>query len=97
VKVASETARFFKEGSCGLCPPCVKGPAQLVEILERIEEGKGEVEDLRSMEEICHFIRGRGYCYLVTGASLSVASILASFKPEFKTHIANKKCPSKGQ
>lgn len=96
VKAALETARFFKDGSCGLCPPCVKGTAQLAEILNRIEEGKGKTEDLRSIEEICHFIRGRGYCYLVTGASLSAASILASFKPEFKTHISNKKCPSKG-
>jgi len=96
VKAALETARFFKEGSCGLCPPCVKGPAQLVAILERIEEGKGEVADLRSIEEICHFIRGRGYCYLVTGAALSTASIFTAFKPEFKTHISNKKCPFKG-
>lgn len=95
VRVAVEFSRFFKEGSCGLCPPCVTGSSQLTEILDKIERGNGEMADMMSIEEVSDFMRGRGYCQLVSGASLSAASVFRAFEEEFIEHISSKQCPIK--
>jgi NADH-quinone oxidoreductase subunit F len=93
VKVAIEYGRFFARESCGQCPPCVLGLKHLSETMEKIEAGGGNEKDVRQVEQICGMIKGRGYCYLLTGAAIAVESIFRHFKHEFDAHIHTASCP----
>ncbi|HZR45992.1 MAG TPA: NADH-quinone oxidoreductase subunit NuoF [Candidatus Manganitrophaceae bacterium] len=94
VRAAIEYARFFSRESCGQCPPCKLGTVHLSEILEKIESGHGTEKEVKQVEQVCGMIKGRGYCYLLTGASIAVESIFKHFQPEFEAHVQEAKCPA---
>jgi len=93
VKNALLYAGFFAKESCGQCPPCYLGLANITEILRKIDAGDGEDGDIQQLEQLCDMIKGRGYCYLLTGGVIAVESILLHFKSEFQTHIKASRCP----
>ncbi len=86
---------FFKDESCGQCPPCRMGTLNLASLMEKIEAGDGTQKDLDSLLQLCGFVKGTGYCTLVTGAAVLVQSAVKLFKHEFEEHIAQKRCPFK--
>ena len=67
-------SNFFKNESCGQCPPCRMGTINLATLMTKIEEGQGTQKDLDSLLQLCGFVKGTGYCTLVTGASVLVQS-----------------------
>jgi NADH-quinone oxidoreductase subunit F len=87
---------FFMKESCGQCPPCKLGTAHLTEILQRIESGEGDEKDVEQVGQVCGMIKGRGYCYLLTGAALAVESAFNNFKEEFLAHVRERRCIFKG-
>ncbi|MFY9269111.1 MAG: NADH-ubiquinone oxidoreductase-F iron-sulfur binding region domain-containing protein [Candidatus Manganitrophaceae bacterium] len=93
VRSAIEYARFFARESCGQCPPCKLGTVHLAEILEKIEAGRGDEKDLKQIEQVCGMVKGRGYCYLLTGASIAVESIFQRFPKEYIAHVEQEACP----
>lgn len=84
---------FFREESCGQCPSCRIGTGQLEELVATIERGNGTQRDLDKLLQICGFIKGTGYCTLVTGAAVLVQNSLRLFRHEFEEHIARRACP----
>ncbi len=90
VRIAIQYARFFNRESCGQCPPCVLGTARLAEIMEKIEAGEGTEKDVLLVGELCTMVKGRGYCYLLTGAAIAVESIFRHFRAEYDAHIVGK-------
>ena len=62
---------------------------------EKIEAGDGTQKDLDAMLQLCGFVKGTGYCTLVTGAAVLVQSALKLFRSEFEEHIVQKRCPFK--
>ncbi|MFQ5580445.1 MAG: NADH-quinone oxidoreductase subunit F [Nitrospiria bacterium] len=97
VRSALEVAKFFSAESCGQCPPCKLGTAQLFEILEKIESGRGDERDLQQVEQICGMIKGRGQCFLLTGAAIAVESIFEKFRHEYERHVSESRCPAASQ
>ncbi len=93
VATALKYGNFFKVESCGQCPPCRMGTINLAALLQRIEDGEGTEKDMASLLQISGFVKGRGYCTVVTGASVVVESSLRLFRHEFEAHIAQKRCP----
>ncbi len=93
-----DIARFFLEftvdESCGKCTPCRVGTRRLLEILDKIIEGKGELEDLDRMEELCEYIKSASLCGLGQTAPNPVISTLRYFRDEYIAHIVDKKCPA---
>lgn len=93
-----EVARFFmsftQRESCGKCTPCRIGTKRMLEILERIVEGKGKMEDLDRLEEIADFVKTNSLCGLGKSAPLPVISTLKTFRDEYVEHIVDKKCKS---
>ncbi len=93
-----EVARFFmsftQRESCGKCTPCRIGTKRMLEILERIVAGKGEVEDLDRLEEIAQFVKTNSLCGLGKSAPLPVISTLRTFRDEYMEHIVDKRCKS---
>jgi NADH-quinone oxidoreductase subunit F len=81
-------SRFFMEESCGQCPPCQMGTVKLFRLLQKIEDGNGEMNDLIDIENTCSSLKGQVvYCHLLKGAINSVEGAVRHFKGEFKTHI----------
>jgi NADH-quinone oxidoreductase subunit F len=84
---------FFKNESCGQCPPCRMGTINLAALMAKIEEGRGTPKDLDSLLQLCGFVKGTGYCTLVTGAAVLVQSSLKLFRQEYDDHIRLQRCP----
>ncbi len=91
-----EVARFFMQReSCGKCTPCREGTKRMLEILERIVNGQGKLEDLDTLEELAKMIQTMALCGLGKSAPLPVLSTLATFRDEYVEHIVDKKCRAK--
>ena len=91
-----EVARFFmnftQRESCGKCVPCREGTKRMLEILERIVEGKGEMSDLDELEELATMVQSMALCGLGKSAPLPVISTLQNFRDEYEEHIVEGKC-----
>ena len=93
------TAKFFLEftqsESCGKCVPCREGTLRMLEILERITDGKGTMEDLDKLERLGRLIQKTSLCGLGQTAPNPVLSTLHNFREEFEIHIREKRCPAR--
>ena len=93
-----DLARFFLEftvdESCGKCTPCRIGTRRLLEILDKIIAGNGEMEDLDRLEELSNYIKSASLCGLGQTAPNPVLSTLRYFRDEYVSHIVDKKCPA---
>lgn len=91
-----EVARFFmnftQNESCGKCVPCREGTKRMLEILERIVQGNGEVKDLDTLDELARTITDTAVCGLGKSAALPVMSTLKLFRDEYLEHVVDKKC-----
>ncbi len=86
-------SNFFKTESCGQCPPCRMGTINLATLVDKVERGEGTQKDLDSLLQLCGFVKGTGYCTLVTGAAVLVQSSLRLFRHEYEEHIRLQRCP----
>jgi NADH:ubiquinone oxidoreductase subunit F (NADH-binding)/(2Fe-2S) ferredoxin len=93
-----DTARFFidfcMDESCGKCVPCRAGLPKVREILDKIMEGGGAVDDLKVLEELCYLIKDVSLCGLGQTAPNPVLTTINYFKQEYLSHILDKKCPA---
>ena len=93
-----DLAKFFLEftvdESCGKCAPCRIGTRRLLEVLEKITSGKGEMEDIDRLEELCDYIKSASLCGLGQTAPNPVLSTLRYFRDEYIAHVKDKKCPA---
>ncbi|NLW23797.1 MAG: NADH-quinone oxidoreductase subunit NuoF [Clostridia bacterium] len=94
VDIAKFFLEFTQEESCGKCPPCRIGTKRMLEILERITQGKGEPEDLERLEVLAQTIKNASLCGLGQTAPNPVLSTLRYFRSEYEAHIFDKKCPA---
>jgi NADP-reducing hydrogenase subunit HndC len=93
-----DIARFFLDftvdESCGKCTPCRVGTRRMLEILERIVNGKGEEGDIEKLEELATTIKATALCGLGQTAPNPVLSTLKFFRSEYEAHIREKRCPA---
>ncbi|MBE5813737.1 MAG: NADH-quinone oxidoreductase subunit NuoF [Clostridiales bacterium] len=93
-----DIARFFLDftvdESCGKCTPCRIGTKRMLEILERITEGKGEEGDIEKLEALATNIKSTALCGLGQTAPNPVLSTLKYFRSEYEAHIKEKRCPA---
>ena len=93
-----DIARFFLDftvdESCGKCTPCRIGTKRMLEILERITEGKGEEGDIEKLEALAENIKATALCGLGQTAPNPVLSTLKYFRSEYEAHIKEKRCPA---
>ncbi|PAB58125.1 NADH-quinone oxidoreductase subunit NuoF [Anaeromicrobium sediminis] len=93
-----DIARFFLDftvdESCGKCPPCRIGTKRMLQILDKITSGKGELEDINRLEELAKNIKESALCGLGQTAPNPVLSTLRHFKNEYIAHVVDKTCPA---
>ena len=93
-----DMAKFFLEftvdESCGKCTPCRVGTKRLLELLDDITKGKGTLEDIDRLEELCNYIKQNSLCGLGQTAPNPVLATLNFFRDEYVAHVVDKKCPA---
>jgi NADH-quinone oxidoreductase subunit F len=92
VDVARFFLEFVQEESCGKCVPCRVGTKRMLEILERICAGKGEIGDIDGLIELGEFIKDGSLCGLGQTAPNPVLSTIRHFRHEYVEHIRDKHC-----
>ncbi len=91
-----DTARYFldfiRDESCGKCLPCRVGTKRMLEILERITEGRGKDGDIELLEQLAETLKDAAMCGLGQTASNPVLSTIRYFRDEYESHIYEKHC-----
>ena len=95
VDISKFFLEFTVDESCGKCTPCRVGTKRLLELLNKITQGQGTMEDLDRIEELASFIKSNSLCGLGQTAPNPVLSTLRYFRDEYVEHIQNKRCPAK--
>ena len=94
VDIAKFFLEFTVDESCGKCTPCRVGTKRLLELLNKITDGTGTMEDLEKIDELAQFIKANSLCGLGQTAPNPVLSTLRYFRDEYVEHIVNKRCPA---
>jgi len=94
VDVAKFFMAFCQDESCGKCTPCREGTKRMLEILERITEGKGTLEDIDNLERLANLVKKSSLCGLGRAAPNPVLSTLRFFRDEYEAHVVEKRCPA---
>jgi len=93
-----DVARFFltftRDESCGKCVPCRIGLKAMLDILERITEGRGQASDIETLLEMGNTIKKASLCGLGQTAPNPILSTVKYFRHEYEAHILDKRCPS---
>jgi NADH-quinone oxidoreductase subunit F len=85
---------FFAQESCGWCTPCWSGLSWIEQILQDMEEGRGQASDLERLESHTRLLGpGHTFCALAPGAAEPLQSGLKYFRHDFERHIHEKRCP----
>ena len=96
VQLALRAAQFYMHESCGKCTPCREGTRWLVQLLTKIEDGRGDARDLDLLEDVCDRILGKSLCALGDFAVYPVSSYLRKYRAEFEAHVDLGGCPFAG-
>lgn len=94
VDLARYFLSFTQKESCGKCTPCREGTKRMLEILERITQGKGEPEDIPRLEKLAKTIKDSSLCGLGQTAPNPVLTTLRYFRDEYEAHIYDRRCPA---
>jgi NADH-quinone oxidoreductase subunit F len=95
VDVAKFFLDFTQKESCGKCTFCRMGTKRMLEILERIADGKGQDGDIERLEDLAYEIKDNSLCGLGQTAPNPVLTTIRYFRDEYEAHIRDKKCPAK--
>ncbi|MBQ8636431.1 MAG: NADH-quinone oxidoreductase subunit NuoF [Clostridia bacterium] len=94
VDIAKFFLEFTVDESCGKCTPCRIGTRRLLELLTKITDGKGTMEDIDKLEALCYSIKESSLCGLGQTAPNPVLSTLKYFRDEYEAHVRDKVCPA---
>ncbi len=94
VDVARYFLSFTQDESCGACTPCREGTKLMLEILTRITDGHGTMEDLATLEDLARIVKETSLCGLGRTAPNPVLTTLRYFRDEYLVHIEAHKCPA---
>ena len=94
VDIAKFFLDFTVDESCGKCSPCRIGTKRMMEMLEKISEGKATLEDLDKLEELALYIKQNSLCGLGQTAPNPVLATLKFFRHEYEAHVVDKVCPA---
>jgi len=94
VNIAKFYMEFICDESCGKCSPCRIGTKRMLEILTKITDGKGTMEDLDELEELSEAVKNNSLCALGQTAANPIVSTITHFKDEYLAHIEDRRCPA---
>jgi len=94
VDLAKNFVEFFNHESCGICTMCREGNGRLLELLEKITDGQGRLQDIELMENLANTMMRGAFCGLGQAAPVPILGCLKYFRQEFIQHVSDKFCRS---
>ena len=94
VDVARYFISFTQAESCGKCTPCRVGTLQMLKLLDKIKEGRGEEGDIDKLNELAKTVKEGSLCGLGQTAPNPVLTTIRYFREEYEVHIKEKQCPA---
>jgi len=94
VDMARYFLSFTQAESCGKCPPCRIGTYQMLQLLEKISQGRGERGDIKRLVELGRFVQEGSLCGLGQSAPNPVLSAIKYFREEYREHVYDRYCRS---
>jgi len=95
IDIAKFFLDFTVDESCGKCTFCRIGTKRMWEILDRISNGDGELEDFNRLLELAPKVKSGSLCGLGQTAPNPILTTIKYFRGEYEAHIRNKKCPAR--
>lgn len=92
VEVVRRISKFFAHESCGRCTPCRIGSVRIFDILDRMENGRGNPGDIDLLLDLVAGIDGHTFCPMGSALVNPVRSAIQYFRPEFEYHLTHKSC-----
>ena len=92
VDIAKFFLEFTVDESCGQCVPCRIGTKRMYEILTRITDGTGTLDDLQALEDVAVSLKNGSLCALGQTAANPILSTMKHFRDEYVEHVVDKKC-----
>ncbi|OSM06221.1 NADH-quinone oxidoreductase subunit NuoF [Magnetofaba australis] len=92
VKAIARLSNFYRHESCGQCTPCREGTGWLAQVVNRIEDGQGQMKDLELLESVCANISGKTICALGDAAAMPIQGAIKAFRDEWVHHIEHGRC-----
>jgi NADH-quinone oxidoreductase subunit F len=93
VAAAARVVRFYRDESCGKCTPCREGTYWMTDVLDRLERGEGDPDDLDMLLDVADNINGKAFCPLGDASVGFMVSAIRHFRDEFVEHITGRTCP----
>jgi NADH-quinone oxidoreductase subunit F len=93
VKASQRLVKFYREESCGKCTPCREGTYWMADVLERMEQGLGDEQDLTLLMDVADNINGKCFCPLGDASIGFLVSAIKHFRDEFEAHVKENRCP----
>jgi NADH-quinone oxidoreductase subunit F len=97
VQLALRSTQFYMHESCGKCTPCREGTRWMVQLLEKLEDGRAGQAELDLLLSVCDRVLGKCLCALGDFAAGPVVEYVNSFRDEFQRHIDEGGCPFGGE
>jgi len=96
IKAIANLAHFYKHETCGQCTPCREGTGWMMRILDRMVDGRAEVEEIDMLDQVSRQIEGHTICALADGAAWPVQGLIRNFRPVIEARIAERKARPAG-
>lgn len=93
VNASQRLMKFYREESCGKCTPCREGTYWMADVLERMEQGLGDKNDLSLLMDVADNVNGKCFCPLGDAAVGFMVSAITHFREEFEAHVTEHRCP----
>jgi NADH-quinone oxidoreductase subunit F len=97
VQLGLRVAQFYMHESCGKCTPCREGTRWMVQLLQKLEDGRATQGELDLLLDVCDRILGKCLCPLGDAAAMPIASYVDKFRDEYQAHIDAGGCPFGGE
>ncbi len=88
VKAIAILAHFYKHESCGQCTPCREGTGWMMRVINRMVEGRAEVEEIDMLDQVSRQIEGHTICALGDAAAWPIQGLIRHFRPQMEQRIA---------
>lgn len=88
IKAIARLSHFYKHESCGQCTPCREGTGWMMRVMDRLVEGRAEVEEIDILDQVTRQVEGHTICALGDAAAWPIQGLIRHFRPEIEARIA---------